>query len=412
MVMLTNTILANHTVGIYVANGNTATLESTLWNGNTTDWSGEGTINRNDDYAGSPAFVDPDVGDYHIGPGSAAIDRGVDAGIIVDIDGESRPVDTGYDIGADEFSVVRHLAYLPLAMKRWPPIPNTPVLNPIDNADQDNYYTVTWQEADLATTYILEEATNASFSGAQVVYQDTSLSWSVPSPGNMPGTYYYRVKGRNSWADSSWSTVQSAIVTWAELIVNGGFESGPPAPPWVQSSNIGEMIHSLGARTGNWGVYMGGAVNAADQIYQRVTIPATAPSPRLYYWRLIRTSDFISTVYDEMRCVIWDTSGNVLAFCGEYSNVDQSQNWIQATYDMSAFRGQSVDIGFKAFNDNLYPTQFFIDDVGLSVTSSTAAQANEVEFVLPNSPWCITELLEATQQGESSRLPSRLEPVR
>jgi hypothetical protein len=32
--------------------------------------------------------VGPDAGDYHIGPGSAAIDRGVNAGIITDIDAD------------------------------------------------------------------------------------------------------------------------------------------------------------------------------------------------------------------------------------------------------------------------------------------------------------------------------------
>jgi hypothetical protein len=67
-VALTNTILVSHTVGISVTAGNTATLESTLWNGNTTDWGGGGTINHNNDYAGNPAFVDPDNGDYREDP--------------------------------------------------------------------------------------------------------------------------------------------------------------------------------------------------------------------------------------------------------------------------------------------------------------------------------------------------------
>ena len=412
---LTNTILVSHSVAINVRTGNTATLEATLWGdgawANGDDWAGDGRIITGTvNVWGDPVFVDPDAGDYHIGLGSAAIDAGVDAGVAVDIDGELRPVGPGYDIGADEFPVAVWVTYLPLVLKGWPPIPCTPVLNPIDNTDQDGYYAVTWQEADLATTYILEEATNASFSGAQTVYQGTSLSWTVPDPGKTPGTYYYRAKGRNSWGDSSWSNVQSTVVGQAELFINGGFETGPPAPPWVQYSNFGlELIDHLGAHTGSWGIYMGGLQDAVDQIYQEVTIPSTVSSPQLSYWRLIRTSDSISTAYDEMRCVIWDTSGNVLAFCGEFSNVDQSQDWIRKTYNMSAFRGRTVHIGFKAFNDGVYSTQFFIDDVSLSVTSSAAIQANQAEFVLPNSPWRLTGLLQAPQQEEASRLPSRLE---
>jgi hypothetical protein len=103
---LTNTILASHTVGIRVTAGSTATLESTLWHGNTTDWDGAGTIQRSNDYSGSPSFEDPSAGDYHIGPASAAIDKGAETAVDTDIDGDPRPQNGGYDIGADEFAPV------------------------------------------------------------------------------------------------------------------------------------------------------------------------------------------------------------------------------------------------------------------------------------------------------------------
>lgn len=116
--VLTNTILVGHTVGITVAQGNTATLEATLW-GNTTDWAGAGSITTGTvNLWGAPAFVDPDVGDYHIGPGSAAIDAGVDAGVNDDMDGDPRPMGLGYDIGADE--AWWWCRYLPLVMRTYP----------------------------------------------------------------------------------------------------------------------------------------------------------------------------------------------------------------------------------------------------------------------------------------------------
>ncbi len=112
----TNTILAGHSgVGIFAYSSGEATLEATLWHGNGVDTGGDGTIitgtvNIWDD----PGFVDPGAGDYHIAPGSGAIDTGVDAGVAVDIDGEPRPSGAGYDIGADEL-----LWYPRLVIIKW-----------------------------------------------------------------------------------------------------------------------------------------------------------------------------------------------------------------------------------------------------------------------------------------------------
>jgi hypothetical protein len=117
-VALTNTILVSHTVGVIVTIGNTVTLVSTLWAGgtpwaNVQNWGGAGmVISSSHVMTGDPAFVDPSSGDYHIGPGSAAKDRGVDAGVTTDIDGDVR---LGVpDLGADEY--VLHV-YLPLVLR-------------------------------------------------------------------------------------------------------------------------------------------------------------------------------------------------------------------------------------------------------------------------------------------------------
>jgi uncharacterized repeat protein (TIGR01451 family) len=107
-VALTNTILVSHTVGIHVSSGNVATLEATLWGdgdwANGTDWGGGGTIVTGTvNLWGDPAFLAPEGGDYHIGSASAAHNAGVNAGVNQDMDGQPRPMGSGYDIGADEF---------------------------------------------------------------------------------------------------------------------------------------------------------------------------------------------------------------------------------------------------------------------------------------------------------------------
>jgi len=99
-VALTNTIIAGHRVGVTVTAGNEAWLNATLWHGNAiTDTGGAGSVNRLNDHHGDPAFA---ADGYHLTPGSAAIDQGVNAGVTTDIDGQTRP-NGGYDLGADEF---------------------------------------------------------------------------------------------------------------------------------------------------------------------------------------------------------------------------------------------------------------------------------------------------------------------
>lgn len=61
----------------------------------TLDW-GEGNIDAD------PLFVNP--WDFHLDLGSPCVDAGTDAGVNEDLDGDKRPLLTGHDIGADEFS--------------------------------------------------------------------------------------------------------------------------------------------------------------------------------------------------------------------------------------------------------------------------------------------------------------------
>ena len=121
VVTLVNNILVSHTVGITVAAGNTATLEATLWGdgvwANETAWGGGGDVSTGTiNVWGDPGFVDPDSGDYHVRFESAAVDQGVDVGVMTDLDGDRRPIGAQPDIGADE---VWHRVLLPLVLRNY-----------------------------------------------------------------------------------------------------------------------------------------------------------------------------------------------------------------------------------------------------------------------------------------------------
>lgn len=102
--------------------------------------------------------------------------------------------------------------FLPLILRTWPPIPSAPQLYSVDNADQNQFYSVNWSSTDFSEMYVLEEATDSSFLTSREVYSGNGTTWSVPYPGKTPNTYYYRVKALNAWGDSNWSNVNSVII--------------------------------------------------------------------------------------------------------------------------------------------------------------------------------------------------------
>jgi hypothetical protein len=116
------------------------------------------------------------------------------------------------DLGANEIPSASVTVCLPIVLNGWPPIPETPVLAPIGNADQDNFYTVSWIWPGGADSVVLEEAGNAAFSQAREVFRGIASNWTVPDPGKTPGTYYYRLKARNVWGDGAWSSPQQVTV--------------------------------------------------------------------------------------------------------------------------------------------------------------------------------------------------------
>jgi hypothetical protein len=128
---------------------------------------------------------------------------------------ELGPGQTGQGLEGQNLPYIRTLTntlYMPFAMKHWPPYPYSTTLNPIDNTDGDGIYVVGWLPAELAQTYSLEEDDNAAFSSPTEVYSGTGTSWAVPAPGRTAGTFYYRVRGHNTWGYGPYSNVRAVLV--------------------------------------------------------------------------------------------------------------------------------------------------------------------------------------------------------
>jgi len=100
---LKNTILSDHAVGISVEGGNTLSADGILWHDTplTVSQSPTATVSVQHEWLGDPGFA---ADGYHITLGSAAVDRGIAAGVVQDVDGQPRPMGATYDLGADELT--------------------------------------------------------------------------------------------------------------------------------------------------------------------------------------------------------------------------------------------------------------------------------------------------------------------
>ena len=122
-------------------------------------------------------------------------------------------------------------AFLPVAVDHWPPLPETPTLQRIDNSDGDGAFAVQWSTAARAERYVLEEAKKPGFALTLERYSGPATEFSIEGQG--AGRLYYRVKAQNGWGDSPWSMVQMVDVLWeaepnqdASNLTNGPLVSG------------------------------------------------------------------------------------------------------------------------------------------------------------------------------------------
>jgi thermitase len=89
-------------------------------------------------------------------------------------------------------------------------IPQSPVLSPIENLDNDDEYEVKWSAVSGATGYKLAEADASDLDDYEIRYVGTKTSYQVT--GQSGGTWRYWVWATNLAGDSSWSNRQTTAV--------------------------------------------------------------------------------------------------------------------------------------------------------------------------------------------------------
>ena len=156
----------------------------------------------------------------------------------------------------------------------------------------------------------------------------------------------------------------SNTTSGAELILNGGFESG--ATSWTQTSGVIGTFTGQPAHGGSYDAWMCGYGSArTDYIYQQLTIPSTATGTLSFWLHVDSAETTATTAYDTMKVQVLNTSGTVLATLATYSNLNKGAGYTQKTLNLSAYKGQTIRLRFYAVEDSSLQTSFVVDDVSV-----------------------------------------------
>jgi hypothetical protein len=155
------------------------------------------------------------------------------------------------------------------------------------------------------------------------------------------------------------------VVVETELLQNTGFESG--TSNWTATSGVITNGTGEAAHTGSYKAWLDGYGSATtDTVSQTVSIPASTTTATFSFWLHIDTAETTtSIVYDTLTVQLQNSSGGVLTTLATYSNLNKNSGYVQKTFDVSAYKGQTVKVYFKGVEDSQDQTSFVIDDVSL-----------------------------------------------
>lgn len=172
---------------------------------------------------------------------------------------------------------------------------------------------------------------------------------------------------------SAWSR-STASAASTQLVRNGGFENGQS--PWQESTaNGAQLISSLRPHTGTFSAWLCGYNFCNDQLWQTVTLPSSFSQVTLTYWVFIDTQEAPgSPCVDTFRSRMRTSGGSTIVQAQSACNTNATNSWVFKSFDLTSalrsFAGQRVQVYFQGTTNSTRPSDFFVDDVALTVTST------------------------------------------
>ena len=183
------------------------------------------------------------------------------------------------------------------------------------------------------------------------------------------GTYSITVTGSGGGIThtASVSLTVTSAGTVQQLLANPGFESGNVS--WTASAGVIDSSTGEPAHSGSWKAWLDGYGSAhTDTLLQQVSIPSTITTASLSFWLHIDTAETTTTTaFDTLKVQIRNSSGTVLATLATYSNLNKNTGYAQKSFDVSAYKGQTIQVYLVGVEDASLQTSFVVDDFALNV---------------------------------------------
>ena len=230
---------------------------------------------------------------------------------------------------------------------------------------------LTWNAGAGATSYNLY---HSGSSGTETLYKSGPSATSFTDTGLTNGTaYFYQVAAVNSVGASARSSEATATPVApaagpTQLLGNPGFENGASAAPWTVSAGVIDNSTGEPAHSGAWKAWLDGYGSAhTDTLTQTVTLPAAITTATLGFYLHIDTAESGPTAYDTLKVQIRSSAGTVLKTLGTFSNANAASGYSLKTFDVSVFKGQTIQVYLVGAEDSSLQTSFVVDDFSLNV---------------------------------------------
>ncbi len=256
--------------------------------------------------------------------------------------------------------------------------PTTSITAPANGATVSGTVAITATASDNVGVTQMQILIDGAVAASNTNATSLTFNWNTTAVTNASHTIVSKAfdAAGNVGTSSTVTVTVSNGGTVTELLGNPGFENGAATPaPWVLTSTHSPLtiINSSTSEpphSGTFDAWMNGwGTTTTDTVMQQVTIPANATAASFTFWLHIDTAETTTTTaFDTLQVQVRNSSGTVLSTLATYSNLNHATGYSQKTFDLTSFKGQTVQVFFVGAEDSSLQTSFVLDDISLKVT--------------------------------------------